>query len=58
MPSVLEDPKWRQERARKAAHARFTSTNLIRRLTDMAAELSDEERAQIAAILATPRRAE
>lgn len=58
MPSVLEDPTWRQERARKAAHARFTSTNLIRRLKAMAEDLTDEERAQISAILATPRRAD
>ena len=56
--SPLADPEFRRERARKAAHARFTSTNLIRRLAAMAGDLSDEERGQLVAILAAPRRSE
>lgn len=58
MTSKLADPQWRIDRARKAAHARTAPEALIRRLQILAPDLTDEERGLLAAILATPRRAE
>lgn len=55
--SPLADPAFRVERARKASAAAGSPASLIRRLAKHAEDLTDEERGQLAAILATPRRA-
>lgn len=56
--SPLADPEFRRERARKGGHARNGPDATIKRLESLASDLTDEQRARLAAILATPRRAD
>lgn len=47
----LADPAFRHERARKAARARTSIDHYVRAIVDRAPELTDEQRARLAALL-------
>lgn len=51
MPSKLDDPAWRQERARKASRASHSVETLVATLVRRAPELSDSHRSQLRALL-------
>lgn len=52
MPSKLDDPTWRQERARKAGKASRSPDALIRTLVKRAPELTEDNKAALRALLA------
>jgi hypothetical protein len=49
---VLDDPVWRRERARKAGLARTTTDYLVAQIVERAPQLTDEQAAFLAGILA------
>lgn len=50
--SKLSDPAWRVERARKAAAARHSLDTYVKTIVDRAPELTPEQRARLAVLLA------
>lgn len=50
MPSKLDDPAWRQERARKAGKANRSTDTLVKTLVRRESELSDDHRAALHAL--------
>jgi putative ubiquitin-RnfH superfamily antitoxin RatB of RatAB toxin-antitoxin module len=55
--SLLADPEWRRERARKAGASRTTISYLVARVAERAAELTDEHRAELSRALRLSRKA-
>lgn len=52
MPSKLDDPTWRQERARKASAKAHSVETLVATLVRRAPELSEAQRAELRSLLA------